>query len=224
MSVEQLAHGLRWRTIAKIIFLVALLVAANVIARNLPDTLNFEIRVGNEDAVHQAIMVSAVIYSLLLAIPFVPGAEIGLALFAMLGPAIAVLVYVCTVIGLSLGFVVGRLIPLSSLIRFAEDIKLDRTSKLLKGIEPLGKQEMLAFLASKTPNRLLPILLRYRYFALAVALNVPGNFLIGGGGGIALFAGVSRLYSIPGYLLTIAISVAPVPIAVLVFGTGILAE
>jgi hypothetical protein len=119
---------------------------------------------------------------------------------------------------------VGRLIPLSSLIQFAEDIKLDRTSKLLKDIEPLDKQEMLAFLANKTPNRLLTILLRYRYLALAVALNVPGNFLIGGGGGIALFAGVSRLYSIPGYLLTIAISVAPVPIAVLVFGTGILAE
>jgi hypothetical protein len=222
MFVRQLAHGLRWRTIAKIIFLIALLVAANVIARNLPDTLNFEIRVGNEDAVHQAIMVSAVIYSLLLAIPFVPGAEIGLALFAMLGPTIAVLVYVCTVIGLSLSFVVGRLIPLLSLIQFAEDIKLDRTSKLLKDIEPLGKQEMLAFLANKTPNRLLSILLRYRYLALAVALNVPGNFLIGGGGGIALFAGVSRVYSVPGFLLTIAISVAPVPIAVLVFGTGIL--
>jgi hypothetical protein len=118
------------------------LVAANVIARNLPDTLNFEIRVGNEDAVHQAIMVSAVIYSLLLAIPFVPGAEIGLALFAMLGPAIAVLVYVCTVVGLSLSFVVGRLIPLSAPIQFAEDIKLERASKLLKDIEPLGKQEI----------------------------------------------------------------------------------
>lgn len=121
-----------------------------------------------------------------------------------------------------LSFIAGRLIPLSALIQFAEDIKLDQTRKLLNDIEPLGKQERLTFLANKTPNRLLPVLLRYRYLALAVALNVPGNFLIGGGGGIALFAGISRLYSVPGFLITIAISVAPVPIAVLVFGAEFL--
>ena len=35
----------------------------------------------------------------LIAIPFVPGVEVGLALIAMLGPAIALLVYVATVAG-----------------------------------------------------------------------------------------------------------------------------
>jgi len=56
-----------------------------------------------------------------------------------------------------------------------------------------------------------------------VALNIPGNYVIGGGGGIALIAGVSRVYSIPGFLLTILLAVAPVPLAVVVFGTGFLA-
>ncbi|NNE21213.1 MAG: hypothetical protein HKN11_01250 [Rhizobiales bacterium] len=223
MSRGRWAAMFRWQTIAKIACLVGLLIAANLAVHTIADSLNFQVRPGNEDAVHRTITVSAALYSILLAIPFVPGAEIGLALIAMLGPPIAFLVYVCTLAGLSLSFVVGRLIPLSVLIRLSEDIRFKRMSELLKAIEPLDQQERLAFLADKAPNRHLPFLLRHRYLALAVALNVPGNFLIGGGGGIAMLAGVSRLFSIPGFLLTIAAAVAPVPIAVFIFGKEFLA-
>jgi hypothetical protein len=47
-----------------------------------------------------------------------------------------------------------------------------------------------------------------------VALNLPGNTLLGGGGGIALMAGLSGLYPMPAYLTTVAIAVAPVPLLV----------
>jgi hypothetical protein len=57
---------------------------------------------------------------------------------------------------------------------------------------------------------------------LAIVLNLPGNIVIGGGGGIALMAGASRLYSVPGFLVTIVLAVAPVPLAILVFGKEIL--
>lgn len=224
MSLSAWATKFRWQTLGKLVLLVTVLVAVNFLARGIADALNFEVRIGNEDVVHRTIMVSAVLYSVLLAIPFVPGAEVGLALIAMLGPPIVFLVYLCTVAGLTLSFVVGRLIPTSMLIRLSEDIHLQRLSALLNSIEPLDRQEILAFLAAKAPNRYLPLLLRHRYLALAVAINVPGNFLIGGGGGIALFAGISRLYSIPGFLATIAISVAPIPIAVLIFGKEFLAN
>ena len=187
------------------------MITANILARDYMEVLHFPIRPGNEDAVHRTIMVSAILYALLLAVPFVPGAEIGVGLLVMLGPPIALLVYLCTVIGLSLSFV-----------RFTKDIRMDRTSNLLKAIEPLSKKQRLSYLTEKAPKRFLPLLLRYRYLALAVALNIPGNYLIGGGGGIALFAGVSRLYSVPGYLITIVLSVAPVPLAVLLFGTEFL--
>lgn len=36
-----------------------------------------------------------------------------------------------------------------------------------------------------------------RYVALAVLLNIPGNVVIGGGGGIAFAAGMTRLFSFP---------------------------
>ena len=43
------------------------------------------------------------------------------------------------------------------------------------------------------PTRLLPFLLRYRYVALALAFNLPGNAVLGGGGGIAMMAGLSGI-------------------------------
>ena len=140
----------------------------------------------------------------------------------MLGPRIALLVYLCTVAGLGLAFLLGRMVPLSVLATISQDVKLKRTSRLLREIEPMSKQQRLALLVDRAPKRFIPLLLRYRYLALAVALNIPGNYLIGGGGGIALFAGVSRLYSVSGYLLTIALSVAPVPLAVFFFGSQLL--
>lgn len=222
-----LSEGVGWsrlRTLLKVALLIVLLIAANYLAHELADALNIQIRPSNEDAVHRTIMTSAALYVLLLATPFVPGAEVGLALIAMLGPPIAFLVYVCTVAGLALSFAVGRLIPLTGLIRLAEDFNFQRMAKMLNVIEPMNRQDRLAFLASKAPIRFRPVLLRYRHLALAVALNVPGNFLIGGGGGIALLAGISRLYSVPGFIATIAIAVAPVPLTVLFFGNEFLAK
>ena len=210
----------RWRAVVKVLLLIAILIAANLVARHYLESLDFQIRPSNEDAVHNTIMVSASLYALMLAVPFVPGAEIGLALMAMLGPAIAYLVYLCTVAGLALAFLVGRLIPLRILIRLAEDCGFVRIAELLREIAPLDSNERLALLVDRAPRRLIPFLLRHRYLALAAALNIPGNYLIGGGGGISLMAGISRLFSIPAFLLTIALAVAPVPLAVLIFGTG----
>ena len=58
-----------------------------------------------------------------------------------------------------------------------------------------------------------------RYPLLAALINVPGNAVVGGGGGIALTAGFSRLFR-PGWTaLTVALAVAPVPLIVWLTGT-----
>jgi hypothetical protein len=62
-------------------------------------------------------------------------------------------------------------------------------------------------------------LVRHRYLAVAIALNMPGNLMIGDGGGIALAAGFSRLFSLSWFALTVAVAVAPVPIVVLLAGS-----
>jgi len=210
--------------IVKLICLVLLIVVANIAVGWVVDALHFEIRPSNEDMVHRMITICAVAYAVLIAVPFVPGVEIGLTLIGMFGPRIVFLVYVTTLGGLAIAFTAGRLIPLTGLIRLLRDLQFQRASRLLEIIEPMDGADRLAFMVSKAPNRLLPFLLRHRYFALAIVINLPGNIVIGGGGGIALMAGVSRLYSVPGFLATIVLAVAPVPLAILLYGTTFLSD
>jgi len=216
------AIKLPWPGLLKIGLLVLLIVAANLLAGWIAGLLKFELLPSNEEFVHRMITTAAVAYAVLLAIPFVPGVEIGLALIGMLGPPIVLLVYVSTVAGLLLSFAVGRLISLGGLITLLDDFRLHRASRLLVTIEPMSKDERLAFLLAKAPKRFVPFLLRNRYLSLAILFNLPGNFLIGGGGGIAMIAGVSGLYSMLGFIATVVIAVSPLPLAILVFGKQIL--
>ncbi len=62
------------------------------------------------------------------------------------------------------------------------------------------------------PSRLRFYLVKYRYLTIAVLINMPGNYLLGGGGGISIVCGTSRRISWKGFLLTIALAVSPVPI------------
>jgi len=50
---------------------------------------------------------------------------------------------------------------------------------------------------------------------VAAAFNIPGNALIGGGGGIALVAGMSGLFRLPTYILMVAIAISPIPLFLL---------
>lgn len=203
--------------VARFALLIAVILAANFVAGWMIDALHIDIRPTNEEFVHRVIMTSAAAYAVLLAIPFVPGVEVGLAIIGMLGPQIVLLVYLCTLAGLTLSFSVGRLVPLAWISGVFAILNLRRAKALLDEFEPLDSDARLQFLVGKAPNRFIPFLLRHRYLALAVLLNLPGNFLLGGGGGIAMIAGISRLVSLPGFLVTIALAVAPVPLAVLLF-------
>lgn len=50
-------------------------------------------------------------YALLIAVPFMPGVEIGISLLLLKGAAIAPFVYLATILGLLLAFAAGRLLP-----------------------------------------------------------------------------------------------------------------
>ena len=165
-----------------------------------------------------AVLISGLLYALVLAVPFVPGAEIGIAMMIMAGPKTAVIVYLSTVLGLSLSFLIGRFLPVQILTNCLKWLGFTRMQRMLDLVEPLTPRERLEFLISKTPNRFVPFLLKHRHIALAIALNIPGNSLIGGGGGIVLVAGISKLYTVPAFFVTILIAVAPIPLIVLIFG------
>jgi len=74
------------------------------------------------------------------------------------------------------------------------------------------EEQRLRFLLQSAPTRIVPFLLRYRYLIIGILFNLPGNALIGGGGGIGLIAGMSKLFPFPKYLLLICLAITPGPI------------
>jgi len=158
------------------------------------------------------VLSSFVVYILLMAIPFMPGIEIGLTLMLLLGAKGALLVYICTLTALSLSFTVGRFTPFLLVNRFLDWLHLQRAGALVRQLEPLDQLERLQLLNDKAPSRFAPFLLKHRYLAIAAALNLPGNALIGGGGGIALVVGMSKIVPFPRFIMLLAVVVAPVPL------------
>lgn len=159
-----------------------------------------------------------VIYALLIAIPFVPGVEIGLSVLAAGGPEIAPLVWLATATGLTLAYMVGCFVPLKWLHRFLLDLRLTGAADLITRFEAVPPPERAAFVHSFLPARYCGWIVKYRYVNLAVLINVPGNSVIGGGGGIALISGLSGVFRFPLSVLTIFIATAPVPLAIWLFG------
>ena len=197
---------------------VAVLVAANQAGDWILGELGMTLRPSNEPHLHRLLMTALAIYVLLMALPFVPAIEIGAMLMAMFGAKIVPVVYLATVTALILAYVAGRYIPRRHVLELLDLLRLHRAKALVARIEPLGPKERLDYLLQGTSTRWVPFLLRHRHVAVAVALNVPGNAIIGGGGGISLAAGFSGLFSAPAYALTVSLAVAPVPLAVWLAG------
>jgi uncharacterized membrane protein YdjX (TVP38/TMEM64 family) len=151
------------------------------------------------------------LYVVAMALPFVPGMEISVALIVLFGARGAVLVYGATLLALCLSYLAGRRVPAGVIAGLFGWLRLHRARVLVQRLAPLPPDARLRLLLEAAPARLVPFLLRHRYLALAVAFNTPGNSLIGGGGGIALVAGLSGLYRGPRFVLLVALAIAPIP-------------
>ncbi len=209
------------RTLARLAVLLVIVVAVNLLLNWL---LDFSHRTQTKNVMFGVIFVMLLAYVVLIAIPFVPGIEVGLSLIFMRGDDVVVFVYAATVLGLMLAFLAGRFTPYSYLRRVFLDLRLTRASELLEKVQPLGREQRLALLRERLPKALRPLLVDYRYLAVAVLVNIPGNALIGGGGGILMVAGLSRLFSITAMLITLMLAVSPVPLLVLLFDFEIMPD
>jgi len=212
LAVHARAPLRRYRLAAKIALFLAVLLFLNYAIGWLANLVAFQMWPRHVHAASFLLFATVVSYMLLLAIPFLPGIEVGLMLMAMLGHKGILLVYLCTVMALSLSFLFGRLLPPRHLARALGWFHLTRAREMVDVLGPLGPEERLRFLTRSAPSRIVPFLLRHRYLIIGVLFNVPGNALIGGGGGIGLIAGMSRLFPFPKYLLLVCLAVTPGPI------------
>lgn len=201
-----------WRRTLVVALYGALVVGGLLLGRQLIDLTEILLHWGDEVFLRRIVVTTIIVYIVMAALPFVPAAEIGLILMLMIGPETAALVYAGTVFALMLAFLVGRAVPAGASAAVFDLFGFRRARDLVRDMAVLEADARLGFLLAHAPKRMIPTLLRHRYLSLAFALNLPGNSLIGGGGGIALVAGMSGLYPIPAYVATVAIAVAPVPL------------
>jgi len=154
-----------------------------------------------------------ILYILLLSLPFVPGVELGILLMCVFGKEGVVFVYLATVAGLSLAFLIGRLIPQRWIESGLERLGYSGScSGQSDEIEKMA--DCLSAGRNHIPSWLKSYMLKYRYVTMAILVNLPGNYLLGGGGGISMACGTSRRISWKGFLVTIVLAVSPVPILV----------
>jgi hypothetical protein len=215
---EIAAHSrlVRW---IKILFLITVIVLLNSGGGWLAHQINFQLYPRHEPYLHLVILGSFGLYILLMTLPFMPGIEIGLTLMLFLGSKGVILVYCCTLIALSISFLIGQRIPLQKFAKFLGWLHLKKACDLILEMESLPPRERVAILHKKAPARIVPHLLNHRYLAIALLLNLPCNAVIGGGGGIGLIVGMSGLISYSRYLLTVAVSISPVPIIIFLKGS-----
>lgn len=173
---------------------------------------SIELRPRYEPLIHTVVMSAAVVFVFTSAMPFVPGAEIGFGLLMVFGSRIAMLVYLCMVCSLLIAFVAGRVIPARYIAKFFRFLGFKRACELVSQLDALDSTERLDLLTKNAPRRIVPALLRHRYLALMVFFNMPGNSVLGGGGGIAFIAGISGLFSFLGFMAAVCVAIAPIPL------------
>lgn len=197
---------------------LTVILGLNLAGTWLGHQINFQIFPRHEPFLHAAVMATIAIYILLMATPFMPGIEVGMAVMMLLGPKSAILVYLCTLVALSISYLIGRYLSLHLVQRFLQWLYLEKASELVNQLGTLKRQERLELLNKKAPTKIAPLLLNHLYLTVAVALNLPGNALIGGGGGIGLVVGMSGVVPFYKYIATVAIAVLPVPLMIYLQG------
>ena len=155
---------------------------------------------------------AALLYLVVLSLPFVPAIELGILIMALFGKTGVIVAYVATVGGLCLSFTAARLLPASVTSRWMTALGFSHSTS--------DPDSMLESVLSKKSTetdfgtRLRSGLVNHRYLMLGACLNLPGNSVIGGGGGIALLCGLSGRFKWTGFVTTIVLATAPIPILV----------
>ncbi len=179
-------------------------------------------------AMHRMMALAVLLYVLTAAIPFVPGAELGFALLLLFGKQAAIIVFGGMVGALMLSYCVARFVSPARFARLLDWLHLRRAAAFVATLASVPPRERADYvMAHFTEDSLLwgtrrarlgATFLRNRYVLLVLLLNLPGNSVLGGGGGLAFLAGISGLYGFWRYFVSVLIAVAPLPLIVYLWG------
>ncbi len=151
---------------------------------------------------------AAAVYALCLAIPYMPGLELGVLLMLVFGRPGVLAAYLGTLVGLNLGYLAGIWVRR----------RLEGHSWLLPWRARAAAWDGDGMTSGSRWAERIRGALRQRgglrdYLLVGLLFNVPGNWVIGGGGGIALVSGLSGRLTWRGYSATVALATCLVPLA-----------
>jgi hypothetical protein len=218
MTLNKVHSSEKWIRRCKILLLIAAIIMLNLSGGWIAQYIDFQIYPRHEPYLNAALLGFVLIYIALMALPFMPGIEVGLALMLILGSKGAILVYFCTLVALIISFLIGRITSPLFICNLLNWLHLSKASALVTQLTPLDGFARLELLQAKAPKRIAPFVLRHRYLSIMILINLPGNALIGGGGGIALISGMSRLIPLHVFVFIIALAIAPVPLTFYIQG------
>lgn len=159
----------------------------------------------NEDMALTVLLACTLLYVLLMAMPFVPGMELGWLLMGVFGIPGILAAWLGTVAGLVLGFTMAR--HLTALPMGAR-LALQRNSLVTSNPADLN-------VGVKLLQRSLIWQQNHPYIFLLAALNLPGNLIIGGGGGIAWISGFTPGMLYRHFIPVAALATSGVPLILL---------
>lgn len=209
----------RWLRVGALLAGYALiLVGGHFAGRWVQQSLGLDLMNLDDPTARLVLGFGLVLFIVLLAIPFVPGIEVCLALFAIFGAAVALPIYLATIVALTISYVAGRCVALDRLAAIFDFVGLRPASEMVRRLGAMAPPERVSALVETAPNRIARLLVHHRDLTLIAAVNMPGNALIGGGGGIALIAGMSGMFRPDRFLLATAIAALPVPLLMVAGG------
>jgi hypothetical protein len=224
--VEKTRGGAPWKLIGFIVLVVAFL---GLVALLGADATRY---LAQQMAAYRSPMtlwIAGAVYTILLAIPGVPGVEIGLLMILMFGGEGAIAVYALTILALNTSFAMGRWLPSVKWVRRwmpndphkAHDANAvyDTNAAQHTDASPPAEQDAklkLVLQRSRAGRWVLKFMSTRaglgRYVLVAFLLNMPGNFVLGGGGGIGLLCGLNRQFSWFGFFVMVALAAIPLPV------------
>jgi hypothetical protein len=159
---------------------VVIVLGVHAIGGWLVDRLWFEVWPRHSPMLDVAALGITFAYIATMALPFVPGIEIGLVVMLAFGHSAIPGVYLATQCALLLSFLAGRLLSPTALIRLAAWLHLHGTRDLLLRLAPMEPADRIGYMLARAPYQWVGRLVRHRYISLAVLINLPGNAILGG--------------------------------------------
>lgn len=212
-AVRQPTHLITLRMVLATAIWVSLIVLGHHLSHLDAATIRETLAALREAMGMGALLASALMLAILLGLPFVPSVEMGLMMMAVFGREGAVAAWIATIAGLALAHAAGRYMPAYQVRHWLERHGLLATDRA-PGESTMPDLLERLHLSEKKHHRIGAFLLRHRYLLFAALINMPGNSVLGGGGGIALIGGFTRLYRWPLFLLTVALASLPIPVLV----------